>query len=474
MFSSARLQENDWRTMRVLKSLFAHKQCQSQETLFTLTDQSGTMNMFSLMVPLFFRQLCTVLLGTISMVILTRVSEEAVTAVSVANTVINIPLNLITMIANGMMIILSLSLGAGLTKNSDNLYVTGVLTALFFSLFLSGVSFVAAYPLLRLMHIEGKILELAVLYFRIRMGFIMFTALTGCITAVLRAYGIAAPTLISGLLENGVNVALSLCVISGNYSGNKVAGVAFAVVIGQLVGLLYSFAAMFYYKVVQQKGRFAISQLWRILCVGIPSGLSLLTYVITAAFSTSVIASLGQTAVNVKVYTATISEYTYLFGYAMAQAGALMISRYVGGGRYAFANRMFHFNVFAVPLLDAMMAFVVFLFTNPLMHLFTDDPDLLAKVRVIFLIDILIETARGQTHVGENSLCNVADTVYTSVVSITSCVLIGACGSWLLCIKCGLGVYGYFIASALDETVRGCLFRLRWHSGRWKASAQRA
>lgn len=453
---------------------FLHRHRQPQESMFTLTDQSGSLRMFSLTVPLFFRQLCTVLLGTISTVILTRVSEEAVTAVNIANTVINIPLNMITMIANGMVIILGLSLGAGQTKDGGSIYATGMLAALFFSLVLAGVSWGAAYPLLRLMHIGGSVLEQAVLYFRIRMGCILFTALTGCITATLRAYGSAAPTLISGLLENGVNVLLSLCVISGLYTGNKVAGVAFAVVIGQLAGLLYSFAALFRRRAVPQRGRFAAQQLRRILRVGIPSGLSLLTYVVTAAFSTSVIASLGQAAVNVKVFTANVSGFTYLFGYAMAQAGALMISRYAGSGRYALADRLFRWNACVVPLLDAVLAFAVFLFTGPLMRLFTDEPELLAQARIIFLIDIFIEAARGQTHVGENSLCNVADTVYTSIVSMASCVLIGAGLSWLLCLRCGLGVYGYFVASAIDETVRGCLFRLRWHSGRWKLSAQRA
>lgn len=209
-----------------------------------------------------------------------------------------------------------------------------------------------------------------------------------------------------------------------------------------------------------------------VLKVGIPAGMSLLTYVITAAFSTAVIASLGQAAVNVKVFTSNISGFTYLFGYAVAQAGALMISRCVGSGRNGLADRLFKLNARFVPLLNAVIAFIVFVMSGPLMSFFTDNSDYISEARIIFLIDIIIETARGNTHVGENALCSTADTLFAAIVTITSCIVFGAFGSWLLCIKFGLGLYGYFVASAIDETVRGILFRIRWKSGRWSVAAK--
>lgn len=78
--------------------------------VINLTDKSGSLNLFALAVPMFFQQLCTMMLGTVSTVILARVSENAVTAVNVANMIINIPLNLIAMITNGMLIILGIYL----------------------------------------------------------------------------------------------------------------------------------------------------------------------------------------------------------------------------------------------------------------------------------------------------------------------------------------------------------------------------
>lgn len=206
--------------------------------VINLTDKSGSLNLFALAVPMFFQQLCTMMLGTVSTVILARVSENAVTAVNVANMIINIPLNLIAMITNGMLIILGIYLGAGRTENIGDAYVTGMIANAVLSIFLSVVSYAAANPILSIMNINGEILKEAVLYFRIRMIFIVFTALTNCICAVLRAYGIVRPTLISGLLANGINVLVSLAAINSSFVADKVAGVAFAAVTGQLIGLI--------------------------------------------------------------------------------------------------------------------------------------------------------------------------------------------------------------------------------------------
>lgn len=96
-------------------------------SLFTLTDSSGTMNLFSLSVPLFFQQIFTFLLGTVNTVVLTRVSGDAVTAVNVAVSVLSIPIILLTMPSNGAVIILSLTLGSNARKRLGDIYVTGLI-----------------------------------------------------------------------------------------------------------------------------------------------------------------------------------------------------------------------------------------------------------------------------------------------------------------------------------------------------------
>ena len=442
------------------------------KSLLTLNDSSGRLNIFSLAVPLFFQQVFTILLGTVNTVALTKVSEDAVTAVNVASMLIDVPVTLTNMITSGTLVILSLTLGAGKKDDVGKIYVTSIISMAVFSFFLSAVLLFAAPYLLSAMNLDGNILACGVLYFRIRILFLFFTAATNCLTAVLRAHGYAKETMISGILTNAVNAAGSIFVVGRYYTANKIAGVAVAAVLGQLAGLIYAFISLKRHTEINQNGRFTPRLFKKIVTVGIPGGMSLFAFSVSTALSTSVIASLGQAAVNVKVYTANISHYTYLFGYALAQSCALMIGRHVGGGKYSEANRLFRQTALFVPLLNLLLATIVLIFTKPLMSIFTTDTRLIAAAHTIFLVDIAIETARGNTHVGENALCSVADTLFTSVVSITCCFLIGALGCYVFCIKLNMGIYGFYAASFLDEGTRGILYRIRWNKSKWMLSVK--
>ncbi len=436
-------------------------------SLLSMTDASGRLSLFGLALPMFFELVFNSLLGTINTVVLTRVSENAVTAVNIATTVLNIPLQLISMVPSGMLIILTLFLGAGRRSEGGKIFKTGFLSALLLTALLSATAAVLAEPLLSLMNIEGEILAQAVLYFRIRCGFLLTTAVTTCCTATLRAYGHSRPTMIAGMVANAVNLAVSLVVISPYYTGDEIVGVAAAAGVGQLAGAMYTFTALYRKDGVSHSGELSLRLLRRILAVGIPSGMSLLAYTAGVTFSTSIISSLGQQAVNTKVYTANISLYTQMLGYALAQASALMIGRCAGAADHGKAKRLFAQAARFIPLINALLATIVLLLADPLMSMFTDSDDIKAAARIIFLIDIAIEAARGNTHVGEKALCSVADTAFTSAVSITACLVINSLGCWFFCVKLGLGIYGYFAASLIDETVRGILYRIRWHRGSW-------
>ena len=437
------------------------------KTIFTLEDSSGRLNLFALAMPLFFQQVFSNLLGTVGAVALTKVSEDAVTAVNVSNMLINVPTMMTYMITSGTLIILSLSLGAGEKDTVGRIFVTAVISSTALSLTLSAGMCFFAPSLLTVMNLEGNILDCGVLYFRIRILSLALVSLTNCITAVLRAHGYSKPTMVSGILTSAVNVAVTVFVVGKHFDGNKIAGVAVASVLGQLTGFIYAFLSLKIHSDVAQSGRFSTELFKRIISVGIPSGMSLFAFSVSTVISTSVIASLGQSSVNIKVYTSNISQYTYIFGYVLAQSGALMIGRYVGGGNYGKAKQLFRQISYIVPVLNFFAASAVFFFTAPLMRIFTDDPHLIAVAHTVFLIDIAIEISRGNTHVGENSLCSVTDTLFTSIVSILSCIFISALGCWLFSIKLGFGIYGFYIASLLDETTRGILYRIRWNKSKW-------
>jgi Na+-driven multidrug efflux pump len=85
----------------------------------------------------------------------------------------------------------------------------------------------------------------------------------------------------------------------------------------------------------------------------------------------------------------------------------------------------------------------------------------------IMLIDIFVEIGRGFNHIEGNSLRGAGDVVFPMMISVTSCWIMSILFSYILGIKFGLGLYGCWIAFAMDEIFRGTFFFLRWRSQKW-------
>ena len=182
-------------------------------------------------------------------------------------------------------------------------------------------------------------------------------------------------------------------------------------------------------------------------------------------FVTAMVASLGKEMMNTNVFVTNISQYTYTFGYAMAQAAGIMTGRLCGAGNCDKAKRLFAQNIRCIPIINALLATVVFVFSNKIMMIFTDNANIIDFSHYLFLANVVVQVFRGMTHVGENALCSVEDTVYTSIVSVSSCFLVNVLLCKIFCIELGFGLYGYYMASAADEGLRGLLYRIRWKRG---------
>ena len=85
----------------------------------------------------------------------------------------------------------------------------------------------------------------------------------------------------------------------------------------------------------------------------------------------------------------------------------------------------------------------------------------------IMLVDIIIELARGVSHIYESSLRAVNDVTLTMVVTLVSSWTFSVGLGYLLAFPCNMGLLGFWVALAVDEFVRATYTYLRWKSNRW-------
>lgn len=434
---------------------------------------TGTITLSSLFLPFFIEMILINTMSTINTISLSHYSGDSVAAVGAAAQVMNMIYTFYGVVSAGSSIVISQNLGAGKQETAEDASIISIMTSAALSILLGAVLALSAVPLLTLMHLKGDLLHQGVLYFRICITFSCFQAVYSALSSIFRSYGKPKTAVKISLLVNLTNALLNILVVFRPFEIplKGVSGIAISSVFSQALGmsLMLIFLKRSSFSPHFRKGIFKhVFLITKILYIGVPGGLTNLSYSLSQVVSTSIVASLGTAAISTKIYLDNIFFYVYVIGLALGQSTALIISRLVGARKYDQAKQLNKQNLKITLLCNVIFSLIIFLLGRHLLHLFTDDPTIIAAGHAIMLFDIFVEIGRGFNHIENNSLRGAGDVFFPMVVSLTSCWTMSILFSYLLGIVFGLGLLGCWIAFAMDELFRGIIYYLRFRSGKWK------
>lgn len=432
----------------------------------------GTLTLFSVFVPFLVESLLTNSMGTVNTLILSQYSDDAVAAVGAANQLLSMIFTFYTVISTGTSIFISHRLGAKRADLASDAAFTSILCSFALSLCVGGILSVFAVQLMGMMNLTGQVLTDAAGYFRICVSFSFFQALMSSVSAIFRSYGLPKIAVVASLFMNAMNAILNCIVIFRPFETPLygVTGIAVTNVISR--GLAFLLIAVCLWRSnlnlqFSKKNLKTLKCIGSILHIGLPGGISSLSYSTSQVVSTSILGILGTTAISTKIYLSTIFFYIYVVGMALGTATSLIIGWLTGAGEYDKAYRLNLQNLRIAVLLNIAGSSLICLFGRPLLKLFTDDPAIFAMAAPILFIDIFVEIGRAFNHIEDNSLRGVGDVMFSMVVSIFSSWTMSILFSYLLGIRLGLGLTGCWIAFMMDELFRGITFFTRWRSRRW-------
>ena len=451
-----------------------------QKKIFQLYDKSlsrietpqGTLTLVSVFLPFFVEMLLTNSMGTVNTLVLSHYSDEAVASVGAANQLMGMIFTFYTVISTGASIFISHRLGAKQKEAASDAAFTSIFCGLTLSLVVGTVLSLFAHRLMEMMQLSGQVLEDAAVYFRICISFSFFQALISSISAIFRSYGLPKIAVWVSLFMNFLNAVLNVIVIFRPFETplHGVSGIAITNVVSRgaafvliVVCLLRSSLELNFRK----KNLKTLKCIGNILHIGLPGGISSLSYSTSQVVSTSILAVLGTAAISTKIYLSTIFFYVYVIGMSLGMATSLIIGWMTGAGEYDKAYRLNMQNLRIAVLLNAAGSTLIFLFGGPLMGLFTDSAEIMALARPILFIDIFVEIGRAFNHIEDNSLRGAGDVIFSMIVSIISCWTMSILFSYIIGIRLGLGLTGCCIEFMKDELFRGITIFLRWRSLRW-------
>lgn len=158
----------------------------------------------------------------------------------------------------------------------------------------------------------------------------------------------------------------------------------------------------------------------------------------------------------------------FSIGAALAGANAIMTGWRVGAKEFDACDR----GTKKAALIGIVVAIAVesafALCAEPIMSLFTDDPEMVAIVAKLLAIDIVLEIGRATNLVFGNALKTSGDALFPVIIGAIFMFLCTVCGTYFFGIHLELMVVGAYIALALDECTRAIAMFLRWQSGKWR------
>lgn len=432
----------------------------------------GTMTLTNVFIPFFLEMFLMNFMGTVNTFMLSYFSDNAVAAVGAAGQFSGMVHTFYTVIGTGASIVISHCLGAGKKEQAQDTVLCSLLFGGLFSLAVSMLFSSLSLPCMRLMHLEGESLQNAAEYFSICMRFSFLAAIFSVISSIFKSYGFPKISVGISLGMNILNAVLNYFVIFQPvpFPLKGVSGIAWCNNISRAAALLCMIFLLFHLPTcpdLHHVTRKSLSRIGAILRVGIPGGISTMSYNISQTVTTSIIALVGMSAISTKIYVSNLVFYVYVLGMSLGLSTSLLIGWLCGAEKYMQAYRLNLQNLKVTLLLNSILSVLLFLCGRPLLSLFTSDPEIVRAGKVLLFFDIFVEIFRGFNHIEENSLRGAGDVVFPMVVSICSCWMMSVLFSYILGVRLGLGLTGCWIAFAMDEAFRGINYYLRWKSQKW-------
>ncbi|MFD0671014.1 MATE family efflux transporter [Cohnella sp. GCM10027633] len=439
-----------------------------------LDNRNRELKLVGLTWPIMLESLLFMLMSSADTLMLSGVSDAAVSAVGVASQFVFIAILIIGVINNGADVVISQYLGAGSRMEASKIAALTVTLNLLTGLALSVVFFAFAEPLMTMMNLKGETLDMAVSYLRIVGGWIFFQAIINAFSGIIRTYGYAKEAMYVALGMNVVHVVLNYLLIFGNAGMPELGtdGAAISTVISRGLAVVVFFWMMRrvvdYRIAFKDYVTFSKTYLDKILKIGVPTALESVLYHVCQSVFLYYATVLGEAALASRQYAMNLSMYVFLFSSAIGMGTAIIVGRFVGGNRPEDAYKRVWASARWSILITVAIDLIAIAFRHPIIGLFTDDPDIVKIATQMVLLSLVLETGRSLNLVLVPALRAAGDAKYTVYWGIVSMVFMSLPLGYFLVFVLDMGLAGVWLAIAADEWARGIIMLFRWRSQAWR------
>lgn len=426
-----------------------------------------------LLLPIIVEQLLNSFMGMIDTMMVSTVGSDAISAVSLVDSINNLVIQVFSALAAGASIICSQYLGSGDKKACNKVAKQVVITVMAISVGLTVICLLTKVPLLQLVfgQVESKVMENSLVYFELTALSYPFLAMFNAGAAFFRAGGNSKFPMKISIISNLINIAGNALFIYVFHWG--VVGAA----LSTLLSRIFCTVVIFYYlRMPRQvividsyhKLRPDMPLIWKILAIGIPAGIENGMFQFGKLAIQSTVSSMGTAAIAAQAMTNIMENVNGVFGVGVGIGLMTVVGQCIGAGRTEEAKYYIvklTWIAQAGILASCLFALAI---TKPVTWLAGMEPysaelclKMVAAITVVkpltWVYSFVI--AYGLRAAGDVKFSMLVSTITMWCCRVALCVFLVKVFSF--------GPMAVWIGMFADWTIRGIIFTTRFLSGKW-------
>ena len=429
--------------------------------------------LWMLLIPLIIEQMLNSLMGMVDTLMVSRVGAEAISAVSLVDSINNLVLQVFAAMAAGAAIICSQYLGRKDEKGCNDAAKQIVLTVVVISsvIMIIGVGF--RKPLLHLIFgsVEEAVMTNAQMYFLITALSYPFIALFQAGAAFYRACGNSNFTMKTALIANVANIVGNTLFIFVLQMG--AAGAAVSTLISRaLCAFVVFYALRKPGYAIQLKNYFSIrpdlNLIVKILAIGVPSGIENGMFQFGKLAIQSTVSSLGTAAIAAQAMTIIFENVNGMAAVGIGIGLMTVVGQSIGAGRQEEAKYYIVKLAGYAEVAMIISCILVYIAARPVTVLAGMSEESTALcMQMILAITIVKPLLWVPSFTPPNGLRAAGDVRFSMITATLTMWLCRVALSIFLMRVVKTGPIGVWYGMFADWGVRGVIFTIRFVRGKW-------
>lgn len=360
--------------------------------------------------------------------------------------------------------------------DANKILITAFLFIVVSAIIMSMIFVVLASPIIDLCGSSSETHDMAVTYFSIIMGGMIFNCIQIGINSAQRGAGNTKITMRTNVTSNVINIIFNYLLIGGHlgFPALGIAGAALATVLGTVVSCIMSICSLLNKKaflsvfhIIAKRIRPSLEALGSLVKVGYSVFFEQILMRIGFMLTAIMAADMGTDAMAAHQVGMNIMGLSFSFGDGLQSAAVALIGRSLGQGKPELAKEYGRTCKMLGGCISVALAIVYFLGARWLYSMFFREEEIVAIGVTIMYVIIFTVIFQIRQVIYMGCLRGAGDTLYTALSSTVSVTLIRTAVSFLCGYTLGLGITGIWMGVLGDQISRFLFASIRFKQGKW-------